>query len=89
MAASRTDTIEIDPTDYLRATQAVELFIPDVRDESKPILTRLHAVSRILFYTEPCKEMFTEIRAEVTAKREELKRAAAALLAESQSSRPA
>lgn len=84
MAAS-----SIDPIDYLYSERAIELFIKDVRDESKPILTRLYAISRILFYTKPCKEMFTEIRGEVIAKREELKRAAASALAASQSSRPA
>jgi hypothetical protein len=89
MEVSGIDSIEIDPTDYLHATRAVELFITDVRDDSKPILTRLHVISRILFYTESCKEMFTEVRAEIMAKREELKRAAASLLAESQSSRHA
>lgn len=70
MASSRIDLIEIDPIDYLRATRAVELYLNDARHESRPILARLEAIRHILTFTEPCKEMFTEVRAEVIAKRE-------------------
>lgn len=85
MADQDTQSIsDVDVIDYLRGIRAVELFLKDARDESRPILTRLHAVSQILHYTKSCKDRFTEVRAEVLATREELKKTSASLLVSSQ-----